>query len=531
MPRKRLALKLIWSVAGFLVLAMAIFGYVDITTQREQLMREMRQNALGLGETIHRSIQSDMLAARRERVQQIVESIAEQEDIREVRVLDKEARIMVSADRTQIGKIANRQEPACSGCHAAMGDATDTLSVPLRTWVSEAEDGSRLLTTINPIYNEHSCSSASCHAHPSEQRVLGVLDIVLSLDRLDAQIRENRGRMILQFLVIFGVISVAIGGLAFLFVNVPIKRLLEGTRRVAGGDLSYHIPLRGEDELAELAQSFNEMTEDLKKSRDEIEEWNRELERKVQLAAEELERANQRFMRTVEHELRSPLGTIQSCLSAALEPSVQDHVRQDMVARAQRRSVSLIVLVNELLDLSYLKSEKVRYEMGSVHLGPLIEELSGSVSAQAADKGLTLETLVPPDLPPVRADRRGLEQVFTNLLSNALRYTPSGGSVRVRAELLETRVLAQVADTGIGIPEKELPHIFEEFHRAENAKTFERVGTGLGLAIVKEIVEGHDGEIQVESVLGEGTTFSVYLPIWCEERSDLASSTWVVPEI
>ena len=517
MPRGHLALKLIGSVAGFLVVAMAIFGYVNITTQREQLMSEMRQNAIGLGETVHRSLRSDMLGARRERVQQIVESIAEQEDIREVRVLDKEARIMVSADRAQIGEIANRQDPSCSGCHAAMGDATDTLSVPLRTWVSEAEDGSRLLTALNPIYNEHSCSNASCHAHPEGQRVLGVLDIVLSLDRLDAQIRENRGRMILQFLVIFCVISVAIGGLAFLFVNIPIKRLLEGTRRVAGGDLAHHIPVRGNDELAELGQSFNEMTEDLKTSRDEIEEWNRELERKVQIAAEELDRANQRFVRTVEHELRSPLGAIQSCLNVALEPSVQDQVRQDMVARAQRRSISLLHLVNELLDLSYLKSEKTRYNMVPVHLAPLFEELADSVSPQAADKGLMMQTLVPHDLPPVKADRQGLERVFTNLMSNALRYTPAGGSVRVRAKLQETRILVQVSDTGIGIPEKHLPHIFEEFHRADNAKAHTREGTGLGLAIVKEIVEGHDGEIRVESVLDKGTTFFVYFPTWTED--------------
>jgi signal transduction histidine kinase len=187
--------------------------------------------------------------------------------------------------------------------------------------------------------------------------------------------------------------------------------------------------------------------------------------------------------------------------------------QQDLIQRSQRRLSFLLALVKDLLELAAGKMERLRGEKEEVVLNEVITKVTELMQTSAEEKRLELKVEIADEPLVLVGIEDGLERVFMNLVSNAVKYTPSGGSVAVRAWSEDDQIKAEVSDTGIGISEKALPRIFEEFYRAKSAKAMEMEGTGLGLAIAKDVVEQHGGQITVESVVGEGSTFYVTLPI------------------
>jgi signal transduction histidine kinase len=231
-------------------------------------------------------------------------------------------------------------------------------------------------------------------------------------------------------------------------------------------------------------------------------------------ALERADRAKSDFVRMVAHELRSPLSAVQSMLSA-LEEGYTGPItskQQDLIQRSKRRVSTLLAMVNDLLDLAAGKMEQLRGEKKEVVLNETITKVIELVQTKAEEKGLELRVEIPEEPLVLVGFGDGLERVFMNLVSNAVKYTPTGGSVTVRAWSEDNQIKVEVSDTGIGIPEEALPRVFEEFYRAKNAKAIEMEGTGLGLSIAKDVVEQHGGRIWVESTVGEGSTFYVTLP-------------------
>ena len=229
---------------------------------------------------------------------------------------------------------------------------------------------------------------------------------------------------------------------------------------------------------------------------------------------EELDREKSRFVRIATHELRSPISVTESLLTALaggyvgeLAPS---HVA--VIERALKRVQALQTLVNDLLDLASGKVEMKVVERRRVALAALVAEVCDRLQARAAAKGIALVFDATPDDLEILADPADVDRLLTNLIGNAVKYTPKG-SVRVALSRESDRAKFVVADTGIGIPDESLPKLFQEFHRAKNAKALEEAGTGLGLAIVKDLVERYGGTIGVESKEGRGTTFTVTLPL------------------
>lgn len=231
-------------------------------------------------------------------------------------------------------------------------------------------------------------------------------------------------------------------------------------------------------------------------------------------ALETADRAKSHFVRMAAHELRSPLSAVQSMLKVLEEGYVGSITvkQQDLIRRSQRRVSTLLAMVNDLLDLAAGKIEQFRGAKTEVVLNKVLSKVTGLLQTKAEEKGLKWNVEIPKDPLVLVGFEEGLERVFMNLISNAIKYTPPGGSVRVKAWSEDNQIKVEVSDTGIGIPEEALPRIFEEFYRAKNAKAVEMEGTGLGLAIAKDVVEQHGGHISVESVLGEGSTFCVTLP-------------------
>jgi signal transduction histidine kinase len=228
----------------------------------------------------------------------------------------------------------------------------------------------------------------------------------------------------------------------------------------------------------------------------------------------ELDRMKSDFVAMVSHELRSPVASIQQQLSVMLEGLSGDVTERQvrMLKRAKERSSGLLDLINDLLDLSKIEAGMVVQYKEPLRLEELLGQVHEAMLPEADAKRLKLQLHVNPPLQPVQGDRNNLEGVFTNLVNNAIKYTPEGGEIAIRVKGEGENVRVEVSDTGIGISKEDLSRIFDRFYRVKSEKTRQIVGTGLGLSIVKHIVEAHLGKISVESEEGGGSTFTVVLP-------------------
>ncbi len=215
------------------------------------------------------------------------------------------------------------------------------------------------------------------------------------------------------------------------------------------------------------------------------------------------------------HEIRAPLAAARSYLGLLLDESVGNlnHRQRTMLTRITKRVDALLELERELLDLSSIETVGVPLDTELLSLAELMRELTDTMRPSAVEKGVRMRLLAEPEPLVMNADRSALKRIFTNLVSNAIKYTPSGGIVQIRVGRDGDRGFVEVVDTGIGISAENIPLIFDKFFRVRGRETAEIVGTGLGLPIVKALVDAHSGEIKVESAAGQGSTFKVFLPI------------------
>jgi two-component system, OmpR family, phosphate regulon sensor histidine kinase PhoR len=231
----------------------------------------------------------------------------------------------------------------------------------------------------------------------------------------------------------------------------------------------------------------------------------------------ELDQMKSDFISTVSHELRTPLFSIRGFAKLMLDGKVKDETtRNEFLEIITQQSEQLMNIVNDLLDLSRLDvGRSIDLRIEAVDGAKVVEDALARLAALAAEKHITLDKDLQPSLPLVRADMRRLYQVLINLIGNAIKFTPEGGHVSVRVQVLESPRAMQVtvSDTGIGIPADAIPRLFERFYQVDHSETRKSGGTGLGLYITKQIIEALDGTICIESVLGRGSQFSFRLPL------------------
>jgi signal transduction histidine kinase len=228
----------------------------------------------------------------------------------------------------------------------------------------------------------------------------------------------------------------------------------------------------------------------------------------------EQDRIKSQYVMRVAHDLAEPTGMITSCLklvTLGLTGPIPEKAL-DMVLRAQHKSEYLGHLIRDLLSLSRIKAAK-EIPKTAVELPEIINQVFEGLRMRAAEKDLTLEQKLPAALPAVYGNADAIYELFSNLVTNSVKYTPVGGQVELSASNTGDEVLVKVQDNGVGIPAEAMPYIFEEFYRADNVKAEAMEGTGLGLSIVRQILNAHGGRIWVESEQGKGTTFSFALPI------------------
>lgn len=286
-----------------------------------------------------------------------------------------------------------------------------------------------------------------------------------------------------------GVAAVLLGIVVARYLTAPLRQMSAAAARIGTGDLTQEVPVPSNDELGGMARAFNSMTADLRR----------------------LEDSRRQLVADIAHELGTPLAVLQANLEGMLDGVVA--ATPDRLAALHTQVRLLARLVNDLRDLSLAQAGKLVLNRAPVDLGALASDAAAAVAPYAGERGVVIESRVASGLPPVIVDRDRLMQVVHNLLDNAIRHTPGGGTVKVLVEARPDVVRLSVTDTGPGIPPEETDRIFDRFYRLDPARSRMSGGTGLGLAIVKTLVEAHGGRVSVASRVGEGSTFTVTLPL------------------
>jgi len=276
----------------------------------------------------------------------------------------------------------------------------------------------------------------------------------------------------------------------------PLRDMAKAAKQMEIGDYSQRVVTNSRDEVGQLADALNRMSGQL----------------------EQLEQLRRDLVANVSHELKTPIAALRAHLENLLDgvERPDPETLQVMLAQSDR----LGRLVDQLLDLSRFESGEVPLTREPVDLGPLVAQVLSEIEVARSGRGVAVSSDLPHDLPPVLADPERIHQVLFNLVDNAVRFTPVGGRVDVRASRVNGRCEVRVVDTGVGIPSQHLPRLFERFYRVDPARSREDGGTGIGLAIARWVVEAHGGRIRAESRMGKGSTFSFDLPV--AEGADVA---------
>ncbi|HVF33076.1 MAG TPA: HAMP domain-containing sensor histidine kinase [Acidimicrobiales bacterium] len=307
---------------------------------------------------------------------------------------------------------------------------------------------------------------------------------------------------VIVLLVMVGVIGV--GFLLSRSIVAQLRPLVATNRALGRGDLTARAPVVSNDELGELAAGVNQMAE-------QLEALYGSLELRVAQRTEEIERLLQdrtEFFAAVSHDLRTPLAVIRSQAMMMRSLKFAEQSPAEVAETIVASSNQLLTLINELLELSKAEAGRLDLDLEEVHIAEVVKDLRRTIDglAQAGDLKVTIS--IPRDLPPVHADARRLREILLNLVDNAVKYTPPGGSVAVSASLADGLVTIFVHDNGLGIPADAVDRVFEPFYRVKgNQPQRGQASTGLGLALTKRFVEAHGGEISFESTAGAGSTF------------------------
>jgi two-component system NtrC family sensor kinase len=504
-----------------LVILFGIYSYFSVHFYTGQMMSQVLESANRVSDFIKSSTHYSMLQNRKEDVYQIIRTIGSQAGIEGIRIYNKRGEITFSTDQSERRTVVDLKAEACYGCH---DQARPLESVPVgtRTRIYTGPDGRRILGLINPIRNESACSSAGCHSHPEERTVLGVLDVRMSLDRVDATIAKAQWQIVVVAVAL--VLLVAIGSVAFLSFTVlrPVKKLMEGTQAISSGNLEYQIKMSAKDEIGLLASSFNRMTQSLQRAEKENREWAATLEHRVREKTEELKEIHQHILQiekmaslgrlsaTVAHELNNPLEgilTYAKLIGRRLRKLVgrPDEVEQTLadIELVQRETERCGTIVKNLL----LFSKKQVGEFVLVPVKQIVEKAQQLVQHHLEISNVQFEAEFPEREVMLLCDENQIEQALVALFVNAVEAMPDGGRLRVGVTQAgaDSNIEILVEDTGVGIPAEDVEHVFEPFYTTKKNGQ----GVGLGLSVVYGIVERHGGTIMVTSQVGKGTRFTL----------------------
>jgi len=534
--------RLVHSIAGkltamLLALMFVIFaslGYLNIRQHRHDLETASLTAAERVSDVIKRSTSYSMLRNDREGMYHIMDTIAHEPGIVRVRIINGEGRISFSTEPNEVSKMVDKSAEACYACHAQAQplvhlnrpDRYRFFEVPR---ASDPSTKTRVLGIINPIENAPSCSNAECHAHPASQKILGVLDTQVSLEKADADVRA--GTRLMAAYTVVGLLLLVVLTTVFVWrvVGHPVRLLQTGTERLSQGELGYQIDLSASDELGELAHSFNGMSRELLDAHNQITSWARTLEERVEQKTSELKRVHEQVLQVekmasigrmasvLAHEINNPLSgilTYAKLLRRWVDRLPEDPKKQEMLA-----SLDLICsesrrcgdLVKNLLTFARVSPINLAWADVNAVVLLCVRLIQHKMEMSAIQWHLDLG----PNLPKTYCDPAQIEQLLLALSMNAIEAMPRGGNLWLSSGTAgENHVFLKVRDDGCGIPPELMKSIFEPFHTTKQGGS----SAGLGLAVSRSIVERHHGRIEVQSEAGRGTTFTITLPVNGQEQ-------------
>jgi two-component system NtrC family sensor kinase len=522
---KSLAAKLIIALVSLILIGGGISWYILISTGRTNLINEAVKDAVSYSDLVKKSVRYGMLTFNREAIQQTIDDLGSAKDIRGIRLFDGKGTIYYSSKREDIGRQVDRSANACQGCHVDPQKPSETLIKESQWTTYQGKDGYNLLTFIDPLYNEPSCSRAACHVHSPDQRVLGVLESDFSLATVDKAIKEQTIHTTVYAIALMGMISVILYVVLRKFVLKPVTSLSSAMETVAQGNLERTVTAASGDEIGRLVHTFNDMTQELKTARGKVEAWTESLEREVEKKTDALKKSQDRLVQAeklaalgrltadVAHEIRNPLTAIGGFARRLYKSAASEKEKE----RAEV-IVSEVDRLEQILRDVLTFSRDARFHLAKHPVGEFLYDVASLHEPRCSEQSVSTEVAIEKDLPSVLIDQDQVRQALTNLITNALDAMPRGGMLKISAGteyLNDVRyVFLRVSDTGKGIDEDKLPLIFEPFFSTKE------IGyrTGLGLSITRKIIEEHGGFVRAESARGEGSIFSLYFPQPGEEN-------------
>jgi two-component system NtrC family sensor kinase len=511
-----------------------LFGaYVVVSTRIHgiALEQQIKTEAYRSSDFIRQSLLQSMLGDERAHTYQLMRLIGAEPGVEAVRIYNKQGHIRFSSAAEEIGTSVNLRAEACYGCHSS-AEPLNAVPTAERARIYRKDAGYRVLGMINPIRNEEQCWNAACHAHTNDQSILGVLDVQMSMEPLDAAGARARTQALGLALVVVLLTAGLVALIVYRAVHVPTAKLRRGTDALRKGQLDVAIDLQRSDELGELAASFNRMARSVRRADAEVRSWSATLEERVREKTAELEQMNQQMIRiertaslgrmaaTVAHELNNPLSGILT-YSKLVQRRVTQHYPDSTLRSQLLENLDLIRsesmrcgnIVRDLLTYARGRSA----ELAPAHLHPLIEQALRLVAHHVELRGI--ETVVELTLADdeVTCDREQIVQALLALFVNAVEAMPDGGTLTVRTETGQhpEEIVIRVNDTGVGMNADVQEHLFDPFFSTKN----DAKGVGLGLAVVYGIVQRHEGEIRVESAPGKGARFAIHVPRDPAERA------------
>jgi two-component system NtrC family sensor kinase len=503
----KLGLKFLIALLLVMFVGFAAFTYINVKSEASDLLEQVELAGLRTTDLIKESIHYSMLINRKEDIHQIFKNFSEMPGFEVIRIYDKNGEVIFTTRAGEASTKVPISSEACQVCHR-YPEPLKALATKQRHRIITSPRGYRVLALINPIENEPACYGSGCHLSPDRKFILGVLDVQMSLATVDADIGRSRRQTVWASVILVLSVLFVTALLVWTLIRAPVRRLTAGTRAIARGDLDYTIPLKRKDEIGELANSFNTMTTQLKKAREELGQIQSHLiqvEKMVSLG---------KLCATVAHELNNPLGGILTYARLSQRKLSAEGLTQERIASI-REDLSIVAdessrcgnIVKNLL----LFSKRQIGEFAVMDLHEILDRSTLLVEHHLKLNNVELIKLYQGNGAEILCDREQIQQAFLAILDNAVEAMPHGGTLTIvtNVNLRKKRVQIQIQDTGSGISPADLPHVFEPFYTTKR----EGKGVGLGLSVCYGIIERHDGTIEATSVVGEGTNFIIQLPL------------------
>lgn len=511
-----------------LLIIMFTFAFFHVNTLRESFLAEAMYEADTLSEMILHNSHYLMMEDDRVRLQQMIDEAGTMDRIKQIRVFGREGVVSFSTDKNEIGTALSNHDEGCYFCHVGESTVLIDASIENRSRTFTDAYGNDFLGVTRAIYNEKSCFTAECHFHSEEEQKLGILDVVVSLEKMQAVTFNHHADVFVSTAVMLVLMSICQFVFTQKYVCNPVNRLVHHTKCLARGELNARIENVPTDEFGELGEAFNTMASSLAQAQLELRDWGATLEQKVEERTREIQEIQTQLVQSaklasmgelvagIAHEINNPLGGILMFSSLAaktpeLPPQVKDNL--EVVVSETRRCAKI---VRGLLEFSRESIPEKRQDS----INRIIKQTLRLVAQQPLFQNIEMQCAYDNDLPDLYLDPDQIQQVFFNMFINAAQAMHEDGGVLAITTSLEeggSTAKVEVGDNGQGISKDDLDKIFDPFFSTKSKKGF-----GLGLSISYGIINNHGGVISVQSALGEGTKFTILLPI--DESASLVDS-------